>query len=83
MAGDPSLRECPTCHVLCSPVKNNAGAVVPEMCCSQCGTLFCYYHANAHPPGSKACQEYTRLSVKAERANLMSAGTKALLIVFR
>eukprot|EP00450_Noctiluca_scintillans_P017870 CAMPEP_0194522724 /NCGR_PEP_ID=MMETSP0253-20130528/57401_1 /TAXON_ID=2966 /ORGANISM="Noctiluca scintillans" /LENGTH=353 /DNA_ID=CAMNT_0039367187 /DNA_START=36 /DNA_END=1094 /DNA_ORIENTATION=+ len=59
MTAHPELRECPGCHTLRAPEHDDEDAIIPEMTCD-CGTVFCYFHSNAHPVSSDACAAYER-----------------------
>jgi len=49
MQANPTLRQCPKCAELCSPLKDEeAGIIIPEIRCNNCNWEFCYYHSNAH-----------------------------------
>lgn len=49
MQANPTLRQCPKCGELCSPLKDEeAGRIIPEITCSSCNWEFCFYHSNAH-----------------------------------
>jgi len=76
MRQDPTLRQCPSCTVLCKPARDEEGGAVAEMHCQACGSDFCYYHSNAHP--GRPCEEYQREVAKLERASERTAmrGTK-------
>lgn len=72
---DATLRECPKCRLLCSPEHKDDGSVITEMCCSSCGTEFCYYHSWGHREESTCAAYEARLAREAE-ANAKSFGMK-------
>uniref|UniRef100_A0A7S0B882 RBR-type E3 ubiquitin transferase n=1 Tax=Pyrodinium bahamense TaxID=73915 RepID=A0A7S0B882_9DINO len=76
MRADPKLRACPDCSRLCSPESKPDGGVVAEMSCADCYCAFCYYHSNAHAPGSEACMEYERHIVKQQQLDAGLYGTR-------
>jgi len=53
---DASLRECPDCQNLCKPELGGNGTPLPEVVCSACSSIFCYYHSAAHRGSS--CDQY-------------------------
>lgn len=71
---DSSLRECPDCRHLCSPVLDAALVPQRDMRCSSCGCSFCYYHAAAHRGGS--CEEYEVRLAAETRCISDTLGTK-------
>lgn len=72
---DPSLRECPDCKHLCSPVlESPSGSPVSCVHCPECGSEFCYYHAAAHRGGS--CEEYERRLAAETKCISEAFGTK-------
>jgi len=77
MRQDPTVRECPSCSSLCRPALDDAGNIIAEMRCGDCGASFCYYHSNAHV--GRPCSEYRREIARQERLNERGAmhGTKA------
>ena len=68
---NPLLRECPAagCGALSQPRVNWRGIIVPEMSCEAegCGTIFCYFHSNAHP--GRTCKQYEQARRDEERAH--------------
>lgn len=56
--------------------ETGADDVLPEMVCSACGLEFCYFHSNAHPPGSSACAVYTRTQIRLDRLMASTSGSK-------
>lgn len=89
MSEDPHLRECPVCAELVTPMTEATNANVDlesgkavvgtkiesSMRCSQ-GHDFCYYHANAHPPGAEECNIYTLRETREQKLALDSMGAK-------
>lgn len=66
MSTHRDLRACPSCGELCSPTM--VGDVIkPEMQCSACGVVFCYYHSWAHKDHGD-CASYEAYLASEEKA---------------